>query len=393
MQPTRTTNLPQPDADSAAHSRRVVRHIRERIAAAGGEISFAEFMQLALYAPGLGYYSAGASKFGEAGDFVTAPEVSPVFGRVLARQCAPLLATAGLGDVLEFGAGSGRLASDLLGALAELDALPDRYAIVEVSADLRERQRRLLRAERPGLAERVEWLERLPESFSGVVVANEVADALPVERFVRRAEGIVQICVGIDGEGLVLRERKAPAILERAVGEIETDLERCLPDGYVSEVGLAARAWMSTLAELLTRGFAFVFDYGVSRREYYADERRDGWLRCHFRHHAHNDPLLLPGVQDITAWVDFTALAGAAVAGGLDVAGYVTQANFLLDGGLTDELAGMAELPTNAQLALSGQVKRLTLPGEMGEHFKCLGLQRGIDVRPPGFAADRTASL
>jgi len=393
MQPTRTTNLPQPDADSASHSARVARYIRERVAAAGGEISFAEFMQLALYAPGLGYYSAGASKFGEAGDFVTAPEVSPLFGRVLARQCAPLFERPDCADILEFGAGSGRLASDLLGALAELGALPGRYAIVEVSADLRERQRRLLQTEQPGLVERVQWLERLPDEFSGVVVANEVVDALPVERFVRRSDRIAQICVGIDGGGLALRERKAPATLERAVGEIEADLGRRLPDGYVSEVGLAARAWMGALAGLLTRGFVFVFDYGTSRREYYADERCDGWLRCHFRHHAHNDPLLLPGVQDITAWVDFTALAGAAVAGGLNVAGYVTQAGFLLDGGLVEELADMAELPINAQLALSGGVKKLTLPGEMGEHFKCLGLERGCTMRPPGFAADRTASL
>lgn len=392
MQHTEDRSLPIPDADSAAHSAQVAAHLRALIG--DGHISFARFMHEALYAPGLGYYAAGATKFGTAGDFVTAPELSPLFARVLARQCAEVLRPLSSAAVLEFGAGSGRLAADLLTRLAELDALPQSYAIFEVSPELRQRQQAYLAQAVPELAHRVAWLERLPDAHRGVVIANEVLDALPVERFVRRADHVAQLCVAQQAGSFALIERPAPAALAAAVRKIEQDLGGALPPGYVSEVCLAAAGWTADIARLLQQGVAFLFDYGVSRREYYAPDRRDGWLRCHFRHHAHNDALLLPGIQDITAWVDFSAVAGAAVAGGLDVLGYVTQAHFLLDGGLADELAGFAELPPAAQLRLSGQVKLLTLPGEMGENFKCLGLGRAAPGVPDGFAkSDRTNTL
>jgi len=386
--------LPAADAESSAHSQRVADFIGDKIRAAGGEISFAEYMHHALYAPGLGYYSAGTTKFGAAGDFVTAPEISPVFGQVLARQCAGVLEEVESPSILEFGAGSGKLAADILAQLAEMDRMPVSYKILEVSADLRERQEEFLNNAIPELADSVSWLNRLPDKHAGVIIANEVLDALPVERFVRRGGDIVQLCVAVKEDSFVFREREAPVTVLAAVDDIEEGLGRRLPDGYVTEVCIAAPQWVKDLAGTLVRGAAFLLDYGVSRCDYYAPERAGGWLRCHFRHLAHNDPLALPGIQDITAWVDFTLVAEAAVAGGLDVAGFVSQSQFLLGGGLDKVLADFPKLPIDAQIKLSGQVKLLTLPGEMGDNFKCLGLTCGAVTRPDAFGlANRTISL
>lgn len=394
MQHRQRLSLPTPDAASAAHSAQVAEYIRQRIIAAGGSISFAEYMQHALYAPRLGYYAAGSTKFGAAGDFVTAPEVSSVFGRVIARQCAEVLAEVEQGAVLEFGAGSGKLAADILRALAEFGALPERYAILEVSADLRERQERFLKREIPEHFDRCVWVDGLPEEHRGIIIANEVLDALPVERFVRRDDGIRQLCVGIERDGFILVERPAPEILADSVALVEDNLGHALPVGFVSDISLGAPGWIADLASVLRHGVAFLVDYGVSRREYYAADRSAGWLRCHFRHHAHDDPLILPGIQDLTAWVDFSAVAGAAVKNGLEVTGYVTQAQFLLGGGLDKEFENFSELPPDAQIKLSGQVKLLTLPQEMGENFKCLGLSRGMATTPSAFGfADRTQYL
>ena len=386
--------LPAPDATSAAHSERVAAFIRERIAAAGGRVSFAEFMQHALYAPGLGYYAAGSTKFGEAGDFITAPEVSSVFGGVVARQCAEVLDQTGGGEILEYGAGSGKLAADVLTALRRLDALPSAYNIIEVSADLRQRQEVRLRECVPDLMERIHWLDAPPAASRGVILANEVLDALPVERFVRRDSGVMQQCVTEGPGGFEFVETAASARLASAVGAIEDELGAQFPDGFVSEVSLAVPDWIAGLSAALDEGVVLLFDYGVSRREFYAAERSDGWLRCHFRHHAHNNPLMLPGIQDLTTWVDFTAVAEAAVAAGFDIAGYSAQAQFLLAGGLEAEMQGFAELALEEQLELSRQVKTLTLPGEMGEHFKCMALQKGAIATPSGFSlADRTHVL
>ena len=387
-------SLPEPDAQSASHSERVAAFIRERIGAAGGDISFAEFMQHALYAPGLGYYAAGATKFGEAGDFITAPEVSSVFGRIVARQCAEVLSQIDGGEILEYGAGSGKLAVDILGCLAELDALPSAYRILEVSADLRERQEQYLRQQVPDLAHLVTWLSAPPGAIHGVVVANEVLDALPVERFVRRDEGVKQLRVQAGRYGFELTELPAPERLASEVEKIERDIGEQLPDGYVSELCIALPDWIAQVSGCLQEGVAFLFDYGVSRREYYAREQSDGWLRCHFRHHAHNDPLVLPGIQDLTAWVDFTSVAVAAAAAGFDVAGFSTQAQFLMAGGLDPEMQGIEKLSLQGQLELSRQIKTLTLPGEMGEHFKCMALRKGSCTTPSAFdLADRTHTL
>lgn len=394
MQHDECPALPRPDPLSAEHSARVADFLRRQIAESGGSISFAEFMHRALYTPGLGYYAAGATKFGLQGDFVTAPEVSPIFGRIVARQCAEVLAGDSGGGILEYGAGSGRLARDLLLALAELDALPARYDILEVSPDLQERQASYLRSELPELVDRVSWLDGPPKNHRGVIVANEVLDALPVERFRRGASDVRQLRVSVAGDGFAVVEAPAPEALADAVMAVERDLGERLPEGFVSEISLGLAPWISQLAESLQQGVALLFDYGVSRREYYDGCRSGGWLRCHFRHHAHNNPLILPGIQDLTAWVDFTAVAEAAVQSGLDVAGYASQARFLLGGGLDAEMRDFGRLPLASQLELSGQVKTLTLPGEMGEHFKCMALRRGDVPLPSAFQnADRTHTL
>ncbi len=394
MQHDYAFSLPQPDAVSAAHSERCADYIRARIRDAGGSISFAEFMHYALYAPGLGYYAAGARKFGADGDFITAPEISPLFGRVVAKQCAAVLQETGEASVLEFGAGSGRLALEMLRALRELDALPAEYRILEVSADLRERQQGLLFRELPGWADRIVWLDRMPDSHRGVVLANEVLDALPVERFMRRKDGVFQLRVGDEAGEFVFVDEPAPEVLVHAVHAIERDIGRQLRDNYISEVSLAAPAWVSDVAQMLESGLLLLFDYGVSRREYYAADRSEGWLRCHFRHRAHSDPLILPGIQDLTAWVDFTAVAAAAAGNGLDVLGYANQSQFLLGGGIEAELQDFTEMPLESQLQTAAQVKMLTLPGEMGENVKCICLARGDISRPAAFAsADRTHTL
>ncbi len=394
MQYETFATLPQADQLSAEHSARVGRYLQQRIADAGGDLSFAEFMHEALYAPGLGYYSAGATKFGGAGDFTTAPEISPLFGRIVARQCSEALRDVRDSEVLEIGAGSGRLAADMLVAFESLGGVPPVYNILEVSPDLQARQRQRLEQEVPHLLSRVRWLSGLPDQFNGVVVANEVLDALPVERFVRRDGQVFQSCVSCSGDQFVWSERPASRKIIAAVAEIESDLGAALRDGYISELSFAAPAFVRDLSVSLQQGIAFLFDYGVSRREYYAPDRSDGWLRCHFRHHAHNDPLILPGIQDLTAWVDFSAIAAAAVDCGLDIHGFQTQSQFLMGGGLEQEMQNFEALPTARQLELSGQIKTLTLPGEMGENFKCMALGRGEIDTPSAFHfADRTQTL
>jgi SAM-dependent MidA family methyltransferase len=298
------------------------------------------------------------------------------------------------GEILECGAGSGKLAVDLLTALDEMNELPAAYNILEVSPDLMSRQQERLRDALPQFFDQIRWLSSLPEEFDGVIIANEVLDALPVERFVQRDDGLRQLQVSSDGEKFAWTEVEAPASLKAVISEIEADLGEALVNGYTSEVSLAAPRWIRDLGKSIRHGAVFLFDYGVSRREYYAADRTDGWLRCHFRHYAHNDPLVYPGIQDLTAWVDFSSIAGAAVASGMDILGYQTQSQFLLGGGLDKEMEDFINLPLEQQVELSGQVKTLTLPGEMGENFKCIALGRGMENIPTAFQfADRTQTL
>ncbi|HUN26551.1 MAG TPA: SAM-dependent methyltransferase [Steroidobacteraceae bacterium] len=389
------STLPPLTPEEAAHSARAQARIRERIYAAGGSIDFETFMELALYAPGLGYYSAGSTKLGAAGDFVTAPELSPLFGRCLARQCAQILGALGEeSEILEFGAGSGRLAAVVLESLAALGRAPRRYQILEVSADLRERQRERLGRLPAALAERVVWLERLPRSaIRGVILANEVLDALPCRRFVIHAAGPRELGVGLADDGqLVEVEREPDARLAAALAQLLAALSAPLPLGYRSELCLRVAPWITSAAESLAEGVMLLTDYGLPRAQYYHPERGTGTLRAHFRHRAHEEPLARAAVQDITAWVDFTRVAEAAVAAQLDVVGFATQAGFLLGTGIEALVAEAGELSERVRRA--GEARRLLLPGEMGEAFKALALARAWQSPLAGFAVqDLRASL
>ncbi len=377
--------LPPPTSDAAAHGARVAAHLDALIDASGGAITFAEYMDAALYAPGLGYYSAGSAKFGADGDFVTAPELSPLFARSLASQFADLHREHGLAQILELGGGSGRFAADALVELARLDAVPERYFLLEVSADLRARQRATLEALAPALLDRVEWLNALPEAFEGIVFANEVLDALPVERFRRTADGVEQLTVVRDGAGFGWGARAAPDALVHAVAEIEGELGTRLPPGYVSDINLRVEPWIAALAASMSRGAVLFVDYGMSRREYYAVDRNGGTLRCHYRHRAHDDPFVWPGLQDLTTQVEFTAVAEAGVAAGLDFAGYTTQALLLIGCGIERLLA--EPVPDDrARWLRAQQAQRLTLPTEMGERFKAIAFTRGLDAPLAAFA-------
>jgi SAM-dependent MidA family methyltransferase len=379
--------LPPPSAEEVAHSAHLEECLRAEIGRAGGSIDFARYMALALYAPGLGYYSAGARKLGAQGDFVTAPEVSALFARCLARQCREVLERLGGGGLLELGAGSGAMAAGLLTELEALGALPERYSILEVSADLRERQRRLLAARLPHLAARIEWLERLPErGFRGVIIGNEVVDALPVHRFRIAGGAVRELRIAWEDGRFRWREAAAGPELTAAVERLERELGRTLPAGYESELNLDLPGWMAALAAALERGLVLLIDYGYPRAEYYLPERSAGTLMCHYRHRAHPDPLILTGLQDITAHVDFTAAAEAAQAAGLSVAGYTSQAHFLLGAGLDELLAASDAGDVRRHLELVRQAKVLTLPGEMGERFKVLGLTKAMEGPLRGFA-------
>jgi SAM-dependent MidA family methyltransferase len=387
------TTLPVLNTDERAHSERVVAHIRAFMRERGGVIGFDAWMRLALYAPGLGYYSAGATKLGSNGDFVTAPEVSSLFSRCLARQCADVLRDTG-GDVLELGAGSGRMAADILTELATLDCLPAHYRILEVSADLTERQRAHL-AELPReLSSRVEWLDRWPErNMRGVVLANEVLDAMPVERFVLRGRpggiDVRALGVGLTEDGFEWRETSPSTELMHAVADIVEALPAPLPDGYVSEVCLAFQPWIAGLAAQLEEGVALLIDYGLPRAHLYHPDRAAGTLRCHFRHRAHADPFINVGLQDITAWVDFTRVAEAADSAGLQVLGFASQAAFLIGAGMESLLTTEMQIAgddARAQARLAGEARRLMLPGEMGEIFKVIALGRAYEAPLAGFS-------
>lgn len=383
--------LPTPDPDASLHSRRLQVHIADAIADAGGWISFARFMELALYAPGLGYYSGGARKFGAAGDFVTAPELTPAFAQSLATQVVQIMAVSAP-QILEVGAGSGRLAADLLAELAQRGATPERYQILELSGELRERQRQTIAATVPHLLARVHWLDTLPSHLDGLVLANELLDAIPAHLVRWQDDTIAERGVSLGDDGFEWVERPATgAVLARA-RELSGNVTA--GEGYLSEIGLAAAAWTASWAAILGRGALLLIDYGFPRREFYHPQRNEGTLMCHYRHHAHPDPFFLPGLQDITVHVDFTAIAEAGTEAGLDFLGYTNQATFLLNCGLTDVLARTPATDAARYLPLANAVHKLISPAEMGELFKVIALGRGIDEPLVGFAAgDQSSKL
>ena len=384
-------DLPLPDADARAHSERVVAHIRDAIAAAGGWIPFARYMDLALYAPGLGYYAAGATKIGAAGDFVTAPELTPLFASAIATQVAAILAATQRREIVELGGGSGRLAADLLNALSVRNSLPARYAILEPSPELRERQRATIARLAAAHLARVDWLDGLPGTIDGAVVANEVLDAVPAHVVARRGGQWSERGVGWDEArgNFAWADRPADArIAALASRRFPADRD------YVSEINPAAEALVEELGRRLEGGAALFMDYGFPAAEYYHPQRDQGTLMCHYRHRAHADPFLWPGLADITAHVDFTAMAEAGERAGLPVAGYTAQAPFLIGCGILDALKAVGAPDSTAYIKAAGPVQKLLSPAEMGELFKVIALAKSETIEWPGFAlADRRHRL
>ncbi|SIO10401.1 SAM-dependent methyltransferase, MidA family [Sulfurivirga caldicuralii] len=378
-------NLPTPDPDALQRSEtlreRIVRAIRQN-----GPMPFSEYMQRALYTPGLGYYSNGLPKLGPTGDFTTAPESSPLFGQCVARQLDQILGALGGGNILEFGAGSGRMARDILLTLADADALPERYQILDLSADLRARQQAFLQESLPPeLYARVEWLERLPApGWRGVVVANEVLDAMPVERFYLEPGTSWRMGVDADESGQLIWTQLpiSDATLQRVVNGLRS-LIKPTSLGYKAEVNLNIHPWLKSLSDFMAAGAVLLIDYGFPQQELYQKERLNGTLRCFYQHRVHDNPLLWPGLQDITAHVDFTEVAESGFDAGFRVAGFTTQAHFLMSTGLLESIP--ADLPVTEQLKLSQQIKTLTLPDEMGEIFKVMALTKGVDTPLMGF--------
>ena len=377
--------LPPPDADALAHSAHLREVIQEQMIAAGGSLPFWKFMELTLYAPGLGYYSAGATKFGDAGDFVTAPEISPLFAACVADALTPVLQQLGPdAQFMEIGGGSGAFAETCLSKLLANDALPARYAILEPSADLRERQReRLAGALEPAVFARVEWLDRpFQDDWNGVLFANEVIDALPTPRFAVRGGEVFEEHVALDGDGGFIRvDRPADALVEAAVRHLEQSLDAPFAEGYRSELLPQLPYWLQAVAGGLRSGAMLFLDYGYPRREYYLPQRDDGTLRAFYRQRMHADVLRWPGLQDLTASVDFTALAEAGVGAGFEFAGYCSQAAFLLGNGI-DQRLQEAESRTDdvGALRLRQQFKQLTLPEHMGERFQAMAFARDVDL-------------
>jgi len=374
---TMADKLPVPDPVAQQYSDQLLDLIKQKIADAGGKISFAEYMQHCLYAPGLGYYSAGSYKIGAKGDFTTAPEISPLFSRTLVQHIQDVFTQTKQANILEFGAGSGKMATDILTELELRKCLPEHYYIIEASADLRLRQEESIHLNIPHLADRVIWLDCLPEHFIGVILANEVCDAMPVhylhfsegcvsERYVKNSNSGMQWCEG---------ELSNPSLIK-----IADELQSIIGDtDYLTEVNLAANAWLSSLANSLEQGAIFIIDYGHPQAEYYHPQRSHGTLMCYFQHQGHDNPLILQGLQDITAHVNFTALAQTAIDNELDVEGFQSQADFLLAGGITELVPPHDGVDEINQLHLASEIKQLTLPSEMGESFKVLTLSRNLD--------------
>jgi SAM-dependent MidA family methyltransferase len=381
-------DLPPPDADARALSERLVAVVAAEIEHAG-PMPFQRYMELALYAPGLGYYVAGARKFGVHGDFVTAPELGHVYAQVLARALAPVLKSLEQPTLLELGAGSGVLAADLLLALAELDALPASYAILERSGELRERQAQTLAEHAPQWLTRVHWLEQPPTaSYEGVVIGNEVVDALACVRFRVGERGVSELGVALGSLGLHECELPPRRHVRRALDELREQLPFALAPGYTSELLPELSAWFAAIAAGLERGLVLLADYGYGRAEYYRPERRDGTLQCHYRQRVHADPYWYPGLNDLTASVDFTALAEGAIAAGFELAGYDSQGGFLRAAGIDQVFERHAHASEIERLRVANEIRRLLLPAEMGERFKVFAASRGLDadVLGPAFA-------
>jgi SAM-dependent MidA family methyltransferase len=389
------TPLPTPSLEAQKHSQQLIELIQQNIEQAGGWIDFAQYMQSALYATGLGYYSAGSQKFGAGGDFVTAPEISPLFAQTLANQIAQVLQITG-GNILELGAGTGRLAADVLLALAELETVPNKYYILEVSDHLRQVQLENLQNELPSeLMQRVEWLDHLPAAFTGVIVGNEVLDAIPVHLVHNTPEGVCERGVVTSAAGFDWQDR----VIKQGQFRTQDDLlhtvrELNLNEGYLTELCPAAGGLIASLAHTLQHGAILMIDYGFSAREYYHPQRNQGTLMCHYQHLAHANPLVYAGLQDITAHVDFTSIAQAGINNGLELAGFCSQAQFLMNCGILEVMSQVSphEMARYAPLAAAAQ--KLLSPAEMGDLFKVIAFTKNIETPLMGFSSgDKSHTL
>jgi len=383
-------SLPTPDESAFQHSCAVKNMICSEITTAGGWIPFTRYMELAIYSPGMGYYCSGTTKFGCAGDFVTAPEFSSLFGRAIARQATQIIEGVGEGssDILEFGAGTGKLALNILLELEDLNRLPQHYFILEVSGELQEQQNKLFKKFAPHLLTRVKWLGNLPTKFEGLILANEVLDAMPVHLVVRRDNSLFERGVAWSGKRFEWSDR---LLVE---GELFKIAQEIIPrasfdnnyiETYVSEINLSVRGFIRSLANILQKGAVVLIDYGFRRDEYYHDQRNRGTMMCHYRHHAHDDPFYFPGLQDITSHVDFTAIADVATGEGLELLGYTSQAQFLINCGITEMLAQIPVENTGDYLPMANQVQKLVSPAEMGELFKVIALGKDTQQSLIGF--------
>jgi len=380
-----TQSLPEPSADALIHSEKLVTAIRQEIeGSSDNSINFKRYMEMALYQPNLGYYVAGTHKIGEQGDFITAPEISPLFSQCIANQCAENMRKVG-GCVLELGAGSGKMACDILLELEQQNQLPERYYILDVSPDLIQRQQQTLQQQASHLFERVEWITSLPENFTGIILGNEVLDAMPVDVFTQHDEDIYEHHVIWHDEKLVEQLKPASEKLKQRVFDL--NIQSDTP--YTSEINPNINAWLKTLNDSLEQGMILLIDYGYTRSEYYLADRNKGTLICHYQHLVNDAPLVYPGLQDITANVDFTAVAEGADVAGLHVAGFTSQAHFLTNSGLEryfmqalEQNSNNDNIKNNAQehqYHLAQQVRTLSLPSEMGERFKCIALTKKMD--------------
>ncbi len=374
-----------PDTEARALSARLVEHLVGQLRQSGGFMPFDVFMDAALYTPGLGYYSNGLTPFGERGDFITAPESGDLFAYCMARSFAPVLQQTGQASVLELGAGSGVFAADVLGALQVLEALPEHYVILERSPAMRALQQTRIESLPETLRSRVTWLETLPADWDGVIFANEVADALPVKRFRYRDGEVRESGIGLQGNALQEQDTDVDAVEAERIRTLAGDYG--WEGDYRAEYCPALANWVESLAHCLQRGMLLLVDYGYGRAEYYHPQRNMGTLLCHYRHQAHDNVLWYPGLQDITAFVDFTRVAEAAVEAGLELLGYTSQARFLVGAGIDQVMAAADPNDLPEFLKMTSDAKRLMLPGEMGERFKVIGFSRKLDKRIPGFDA------
>jgi SAM-dependent MidA family methyltransferase len=385
--------IPTPSVQARQHSARLLELLKQKISEAGGYITFAHFMDLVLYAPGLGYYSAGNQKFGSAGDYITAPEISQLFAKCVARQCQEILQELGTGTILELGAGSGKFAAELLLELEQIDCLPDQYLILEVSADLRSKQNHYLASTCPHLLKRISWLDRLPaQPLKGIIFANEVLDALPAHCFHIDDDQPKERCVTmVNGQLEWLSTPPTTSELQHTLESIQQEFE--LPNGYESEINLMAPTLINSLNDILAEGVILLFDYGYGRSEYYHLDRQQGTLMCYYQHHRHTDPFKNVGLQDITTHVDFTSVAEAASNVDMTVAGYTTQASFLLACGIID-FAAAKNLSPAEQYQQNQAIKMLTLPSQMGELIKVMALTKQFNTPLIGFSLfDRRQDL